>query len=280
MFEDERTTVEERTDVYHPHSAAVGVKERGIRDGGGSAGLEMKLRKDVDEQGFEKWKKSKFSGEAELSQALIQGGRGELNSSKEPTATVVKLAKSRRQQAAGAGASTEDTDLLVTPSTRVNADRRRPAVVQGTGSPRAPGSFEQDSDSGGEPEVWRTVAIEGKRKACSSLLATVPPACRALACDGEVFVCGYPEFVCAVAQRYESSDRGRQRREHLMQDLMQDHSQGAARFAQPLPPPPSAKGPAAKKARPPTAAQREESITAAHECNPCTGRADDGCTVF
>ena len=268
-----QASVEERKDVYHPHSAAVGVKERGVGSGSLSGvALEMKVRKDVDEQGFEKWKKHKFSGAKELSQALLQGGHEQLASLSQPAATVVTLAKRRRQHGSMA-VTTEETELQVMPSTRLNADqggptaKRTAAAAFFDGPPADQAAAEAVLPAEGEAfEAWRSVAIEGKRKACTSLLATVPAACRALAQGGEIIVCGYPEFVCAIAQRYEASALGQQQRRALREasfSLKAARQDGDA----------SSSAAAAGPNR--AAVNRAET----ERCAPCTPPGEEGCAV-
>ena len=122
---------------------------------------------------------------AALSQALLQGGHEQLASLSQPAATVVTLAKRRRQHGSMA-VTTEETELQVMPSTRLNADQRGPtanrtaAAAFFDGPPADQAAAEAVLPAEGEAfEAWRSVAIEGKRKACTSLLATVPAACRA-----------------------------------------------------------------------------------------------------
>ena len=115
-------------------------------------------------------------------------------------------------------------------------------------------------------EAWRSVAIEGKRKACTSLLATVPAACRALAQGGEIIVCGYPEFVCAIAQRYEASALGQQQRRALLEasfSLKAARQDGDA----------SSSAAAAGPNR--AAVNRAET----ERCAPCTPPGEEGCAV-
>ena len=94
---------EKRTDIYHPHSPAVGIKERGVAyseiDRAWANDVEVKFRKEVDEAGFEKWKKKRVRGEEELNRELCENGHVGLQavSSMSRCSTVVKLEKSRRK---------------------------------------------------------------------------------------------------------------------------------------------------------------------------------------
>lgn len=95
---------EKRTDIYHPHSPAVGIKERGVAyseiDRAWANDVEVKFRKEVDEAGFEKWKKKRVRGEEELNRELCENGHVGLQavSSMSRCSTVVKLEKSRRKE--------------------------------------------------------------------------------------------------------------------------------------------------------------------------------------
>ena len=148
--------VEDRTDVYWPHSADAGLKLRG------GGGWEVKLREDSDARGFEKWKKYHCSSDSE---AIAKAGPSGM-----PAATQVTVRK-RRLRTSVSGCVAEQTDLLV--------------------------------GCGGAEEEWRTVAVEGKRSACTPLLQELLLACESQAdpARGAVRHCGYPEFVCGVAAR-------------------------------------------------------------------------------
>eukprot|EP00966_Prymnesium_polylepis_P290535 6711018-Prymnesium_polylepis.1 len=111
--------LEQRTDQYVAHSAAVGVKHRG----GGS--LEVKLRKKTD-QDFEKWKKHRCNGVlTAVDQLLERTGHAALPAS----SSSLQVAKCRRQAFVGGGALLEQTELLV--GAGVQASVWRTVAVEG-----------------------------------------------------------------------------------------------------------------------------------------------------
>lgn len=206
MFGPQQSWKEEkRTDIYYPHSPAVGIKERGVTysevDRASVNGIEVKFRKEVDETGFEKWKKKKVRGEEELNRELHENGHVGLPavSSMSRCSTVVKLEKLRRKGSNGA-ADMEETQLIVTPATRPN-----PKYSSSTSSHLSANTIDLPDYDQGEPETWRTVSLEGKRKAFGYSAASLSSACKALAIGGEIMICAYPEFICTVAAEYESS---------------------------------------------------------------------------
>lgn len=135
----------------------------------GGDSWEVKLRVETDDRGFEKWKKHHC--ESEEKAVAVAGPSGVAADA--PKVSVQK----RRLQTSVGGCLVEQTDLLVS--------------------------------CGGATEEWRTVAIEGKRKACAPLLQELLLACAAQAdpAHGAVRSCGYPEFVCEVAGRLSSGTR-------------------------------------------------------------------------
>jgi len=193
---------ERRTDNYLPHSASVGVKLRG----GYVTRLELKKRLEVDELGFEKWEKLKFKGgmaeleayfAAEGLEPCIGGGSGGMDSG-----MTISLEKIRAQACTG-GMILEETGVLL---------RFCAAAPTGSGSPGGGGGGgggEGGSGSVGSSErpaeAWRSVAVEGKRKACSALHGSLERRVRNLVAahnpGGRVLVCGYAEFVVAAAER-------------------------------------------------------------------------------
>ena len=124
----------QRTDVYRPISAEVGLKERG------GGGLELKVRSDRDAEGWEKWKKSHVSETdvvamlaARTHQSPLQGER-------------VTVVKGRVQECVG-DSVVEQTEL-------------------------------QASVGAGPMQIWRTVAVEGKRSRCAHVVREVLLACK------------------------------------------------------------------------------------------------------
>ena len=145
----------QRTDVYRPISAEVGLKERG------GGGLELKVRSDRDAEGWEKWKKSHVSETdvvamlaARTHQSPLQGER-------------VTVVKGRVQECVG-DSVVEQTEL-------------------------------QASVGAGPVQIWRTVAVEGKRSRCAHVVREVLLACKQQATDGQLEMCGYPAFVLLLA---------------------------------------------------------------------------------
>ncbi len=94
----------------------------------------------------------------------------------------------------------EETELIVTPATRPN-----PKYSSSASSHLSANTVDLSDYDHGEPETWRTVSLEGKRKAFGSSAASLLSACKALAIGGEIMICAYPEFICTVAAEYESS---------------------------------------------------------------------------
>ncbi|CAE8715239.1 unnamed protein product [Polarella glacialis] len=176
---------EARTDVYLPHSASVGVKHRG------GGGLELKLRREVDERGFEKWEKFRVADAAELEAQLAGEGFPPL-----PSACAVHLTKHRRQKVKSSGAAEETAVTL-----RFDDDHA-PA--------RASLASVAGASSQGPVEEWRSIAVEGKRKKCGELAEQLLSRLSALGAT-DVVVCGYAEFVVArvAAQRPSSQTAAR-----------------------------------------------------------------------
>jgi len=165
----------QRTDVYQPVSDEVGLKERG------GGGLELKMRSKRDANGWEKWSKSRVS-EADTGEHVATSlahqpplpGVSDDPRLSWPRAEAshrcvrVSVAKCRVQECVG-DALVEQTELQV-------------------------------SVGAGPVQVWRTVAVEGKRARCAHVVGEVLVACRQQSTDGQVELCGgYPAFVVRLA---------------------------------------------------------------------------------
>ena len=167
----------QRTDVYQPVSDEVGLKERG------GGGLELKMRSKRDENGWEKWSKSRVSG----------ANAGE------------HVATSLAHQSPLLGVS--DDPRLSWPRhvaearhrcVRVSVAKRR--VQECVGDARVEQTELQVSVGAGPVQVWRTVAVEGKRARCAHVVGEVLLACRQQAPGGRLELCGgYPAFVLRLA---------------------------------------------------------------------------------
>lgn len=98
----------------------------------------------------------------------------------------IYLAK-RRARCQGPRCTFEETDVVVR---YCAADSTEPHdTTAGDGASLGPSE-----------EVWRSVAVEGKRKACATLQATLLPRVAAAAGpEARVLVCGYAEFVAIMA---------------------------------------------------------------------------------
>lgn len=144
---------------------------------------QVKVRLELDDSGFEKWDKVKCKGGVGvLGETLARGGHG----LPPPGLPRVHLAK-RRAQSKGPACTFEETEVVV---------RALPST------PAAAGSAGDSAPQGSAEEVWRSVAVEGKRKACAALQAALLPRVVAAAGPGaEVWVCSYAEFAAAVAAR-------------------------------------------------------------------------------
>ncbi|KAL1527481.1 hypothetical protein AB1Y20_016146 [Prymnesium parvum] len=153
---------EQRTDVYLPHNHEIGLKLRGD-----AADVELKVLKERDSNGWEKWKKSRFSGMEEC-EAAIQALGEEQRRKLDLPAPTVSVGK-RRLQAFVHEALVEQTELQLS--------------------------------LGGQSQAWRTVAVEGKRKQCALILQHVMSACREQAVEGELLCGGYPMFVIHAARQ-------------------------------------------------------------------------------
>jgi hypothetical protein len=178
---------EVRSDIYFSHSVGVGVKARG------ESMLELKVRLEVDDLGFEKWRKYKPGDERELAKLLRQLGQPAM-----PTARCEVTLTKRRAQAGHQHVTFEETDLVVRVGT-TDDDERNPHsdINNDVCAARADGA-------GGAPaaeEVWRSLAVEGKRGACEALRQQLIPRAVAAAEGGVVIVCGYPLFVERAAKR-------------------------------------------------------------------------------
>mmetsp|Transcript_56160 Transcript_56160/g.112514 ORF Transcript_56160/g.112514 Transcript_56160/m.112514 type:complete len:305 (-) Transcript_56160:178-1092(-) len=234
--------IEQRTDVYRPHSSSVGIKVRG------RGGLEVKVRKDVDSLGFEKWKKTRIdagsSQSANDGDVTRNGGGGDedldflLESLGKPPLPVfivverggigqvtmanpeVALSK-QRQQIRKEGCTLEETDIVLRFESTltsisiavVGAEERK--VSSGEDGQRDLGA---QSSSENAQEFWRSVAVEGKRKFCravqENLLSRVQEIvmhANSKKCESSgkehpvVLVCGYAEFVTNRCHRFASA---------------------------------------------------------------------------
>jgi hypothetical protein len=153
--------VEDRTDTYFPADAAAGLKLRG------GGGMELKVRQERDENGFEKWQKShENSLGAAMSTLRLSVDETVLRSA------AVVVQKTRVQAMLGLNACVEQTELSVA------------AAAGDAGGAQPP-----------QRQPWCTVCLEGKRKTCLPLLEQIRAACVEMALDGEVLQCGYPEWV-------------------------------------------------------------------------------------
>jgi hypothetical protein len=146
---------------------------------------QVKVRLELDGSGFEKWAKLKcIGGMGVLGETLAGLGHG-----LPPQSLPRILLAKRRAQRSGSACTFEETEVVV----RTAAPSTAAAVGSaGDGAPL------------GSPEVWRSVAVEGKRKACAALQAELLPRVVAAASPGDkVMVCSYAEFVAVMAAQSE-----------------------------------------------------------------------------
>lgn len=168
----EKNPSNKRTDVYWVVDGAVGVKERGAKEfvepfapNEFNGALDLKLRTDVDEKGFERWKVYRFQNREQVENRLrITDFRMIANPLR------VAFAKQRVQIDVN-GAEIED------------------AIIE----------LPQLESSHPEQFTWKTVAVEGKRIHCEAVIDQVAAACAEMAVEGTLMVCGYPEFAVHMA---------------------------------------------------------------------------------
>jgi len=149
--------------------------------------FQIKTRRDVDNLGFEKWDKIQCEGGIQaLNEKLATLG----HCSPPPDLPHIRLAK-RRTRCKGPRCTFEETDVVV----RYHAAPSTEDRVNSVGNGGAPVPLDSLSE-----EVWRSVAVEGKRKACTNLQATLLLRVAAAAGPGaRILVCGYAEFVATMA---------------------------------------------------------------------------------
>lgn len=127
------------------------------------AGVELKQRLAVDERGYEKWAKSKLASLPPAPSGLPEWIR----------------------------------------TARVTVSKRRSQALVGTGPLGPAGVLIEQTDLevaiGESRQRWRSVAVEGKRKACEALRPQVAEAAASQAVEGSLHVGGYPSWVLLVA---------------------------------------------------------------------------------
>mmetsp|Transcript_35536 Transcript_35536/g.47049 ORF Transcript_35536/g.47049 Transcript_35536/m.47049 type:complete len:194 (+) Transcript_35536:37-618(+) len=157
-----------RNDRYYVHSADVGIKKRGGEI------LEVKLRSKIDDKGFEKWTKWKINNFEELKTVLHKNGFSDSLMLSGDSLVFVSIGKKRRI-GFRENMQIEETDLVI----RCGRDGN-------------------DGDDG-EDELWKTIAIEGRRSACVEAKDLLMEKCRIHAANGDIRECGYAEFVSKIA---------------------------------------------------------------------------------
>lgn len=159
VHESLKGPTEDRTDVYQSHSALVGLKLRG------GGGLELKVREGLDGP-FEKLAKYRLGSQKEAS-AMVRSLEEARKAPVPPAAHAaeVVIQKQRRQSYVGE-ALVEQTELVVS-----------------------------KKDSAASSEVWRTVAVEGKRKLALPIFEQLLAAAVAQAEGSSVLTLGYAGFV-------------------------------------------------------------------------------------
>ena len=161
VHESLKGPAEDRTDVYQSHSASVGLKLRG------GGGLELKVREGVDGP-FEKLAKHRLGSQKEASamvRSLEEAGKAPVPPAAHAAAPNVVVQKQRRQSYVGE-ALVEQTELVISAK-----------------------------DSAASTEVWRTVAVEGKRKLALPVFQQLLAAAVAQAEGSSVLTFGYAGFV-------------------------------------------------------------------------------------
>ena len=167
-----------RTDVYQPVSDEVGLKERG------GGGLELKMRSKRDANGWEKWSKSRVSeadaGEHVDTSLAHQSPLRGVSDDPRLSLTTRHMAEARHR------------------CVRVSVAKCR--VQECVGDALVEQTELRASVGAGPVQIWRTVAVEGKRARCAHVVAEVLLACRQQATDGRLELCGgYPAFVLRLA---------------------------------------------------------------------------------
>uniref|UniRef100_A0A7S2SQG1 Nudix hydrolase domain-containing protein n=1 Tax=Rhizochromulina marina TaxID=1034831 RepID=A0A7S2SQG1_9STRA len=180
-FTPEHADPEVRTDMYYAVDEGVGLKERGIEEIGpaaelssshkfaSSGPLELKLRQEIDELFFEKWKKHVVADWEAAGTKLRETGRLLFTATPQVT-----LRKTRRKVSLGA---------VDVEETRVQALEKGGAVDR----------------------EWRSLAVEGKRQVARPLRQKILKLAEAHAVDDTFMTCGYPEFVLFLSEEVFTS---------------------------------------------------------------------------